>query len=248
MTADDRVKLHLGDCLEVLRGMEAGSVDAVVTDPPYCSGGQFRGDRTLSTNVKYVQSEHQGRHADFNGDTRDQRGFAFWSTLWLTECLRVTRPGGACCVFIDWRQLPTMTDVIQAAGWVWRGIAVWDKTEGCRPHMGRFRSQCEYVVWGTKGAQSSDLAKSIGVHPGVCRCVVRKEDKHHVTGKPTEVMKWTIRLCPVGGKVLDPFAGSGTTGVACALTGRDFIGVELSAEYHAIALRRISAALAEPAA
>ena len=53
---------------------------------------------------------------------------------------------------IDWRMLPTMTDAVQMAGWTWRGIVVWDKTNGCRPQLSRFRSQAEYVVWASRGA------------------------------------------------------------------------------------------------
>lgn len=60
--------------------------------------------------------------------------------------------------------------------------------------------------------------------------------------KPIALMEWLVKLaCPPGGTVLDPFAGSGTTGVACVRTGRKFVGVEKNAEYHAIATRRIGA-------
>lgn len=65
----------------------------------------------------------------------------------------------------------------------------------------------------------------------------------HPTMKPTDLMRWLVRLVtPPGGTVLDPFAGSGTTGVACAEEGFDFIGVEREAEYHAIAVKRLDAA------
>ena len=46
--------IHCGDCLEIMRGMETGSIDAVVTDPPYSSGGMFRGDRMAPPEEKYV--------------------------------------------------------------------------------------------------------------------------------------------------------------------------------------------------
>lgn len=241
------VRLHLGDCLDVLRSLPDGCVDAVVTDPPYCSGGMVRGDRMQSTTAKYVRSGVQTKRADFTGDTRDQRGFAFWATLWLSECVRMTKPGGACVVFTDWRQLPTTTDVMQAAGWVWRGIGVWDKTEGCRPQMGRFRSQTEFAIYGTKGPQPAEIAKQIGCHPGVCRRSFQAADKHHITGKPTDVMLWATSLCPPGGVVLDPFMGSGTTGVAAAQKGLSFIGCELDPGYFAPAERRIAEALASRA-
>jgi len=139
-----------GDCLDVLRSMPDASVDAVVTDPPYSSGGMVRGDRMGTTRDKYQSSDVQTEFESFTGDNRDQRGFAYWCVLWLSECRRVTKPGGMICVFTDWRQLPTTTDAVQGGGWVWRGIVPWDKVQA-RPMPNRFRAQAEYMVWATNG-------------------------------------------------------------------------------------------------
>ena len=229
-------ELYMGEALEVLRRLPDESVDAVITDPPYSSGGQSLADRTRSTNKKYVLSNVATRRPDFSGDNRDQRSFAYWSTLWLSECLRVARPSAPLVCFSDWRQLPTTTDAIQAGGWIWRGVAVWDKPAP-RPSMGRFASSCEFMVWGSKGAMPQ--REAIGCLPGTYRVNVRQADKHHVTGKPTELMRHVSRICPVGGVVLDPFAGSGSTGVGALIEGRRFIGIELSDEYAAIARTRL---------
>ena len=70
----------------------------------------------------------------------------------------------------------------------------------------------------------------------------------HPTVKPLAVMEWLVRLaCPAGGLVLDPFAGSGTTGVVCQRLGRSFLGIEIDPDYHAIARRRIKAGQARVA-
>ncbi len=61
-----------------------------------------------------------------------------------------------------------------------------------------------------------------------------RSDKHHIAGKPTAVMRAIARICPSGGVILDPFAGSGTTGVGALLVGRRFIGFELIEEYASI--------------
>lgn len=236
----ERWSLHHGDCLAWLRTLPDESVDAVVTDPPYSSGGAFRGDRMADTDDKYTTTQYVGRLPSFEGDTRDQRSFAYWEALVLSECLRITKHGGVVAVFTDWRQLPSTTDAVQAGGWCWRGLAVWDKTEGTRPQTGRFRAQAEYVVWGSRG--SLPLDRDAAVLPGVLRCVVRQDDKHHQTGKPTEVMRWLAKFCERGGVILDPFAGSGTTGVGALLEGRTFLGCERSAEYCEVARRRLSAA------
>lgn len=233
----------LGEALEVLQRIPDASVDALITDPPYSSGGQFRSDRMQATGTKYVFTGSKTERPEFSGDNRDQRAYAYWGALWLSECQRILKPGAPVALFTDWRQLPITTDLVQAGGFVWRGIAVWDKTEGARPNMGGFRSQCEYVVWGTNGTRNEATAQSVGVLPGVFRVVVRQTDKHHITGKPTELMREVVKLCPPGGVVLDPFAGSGTTLVAAIAEGRRGIGIERTAAYYQIAADRIAAAL-----
>lgn len=231
--------LH-GEALAILRTLPSASVEAIITDPPYSSGGFTRGDRVgKDTGQKYVFNDTKIQRPDFAGDNRDQRAFGYWCALWLAEALRVAKPGAPICVFTDWRQLPTTTDAIQAGGWVWRGIVVWDKTETARPSMGRFSAQAEYVVWGTAGA-SLDL-EEVGCLRGVFREPVPRDDKHHQTGKPTAVMQRVVRICPPGGVILDPFAGSGTTGVAALLEGRRFMGIEITEDYHRIARERLEA-------
>jgi site-specific DNA-methyltransferase (adenine-specific) len=71
------------------------------------------------------------------------------------------------------------------------------------------------------------------------RQVVLQSDKHHLTGKSTDVMKWLCRICPKGGVILDPFTGSGTTGVAALELGYSFIGIELSPHYFEVAKNRL---------
>jgi site-specific DNA-methyltransferase (adenine-specific) len=186
-----------------------------------------------------VQTGTKVIRPDFAGDNRDQHAFLAWCALWMSECLRVAKPGSPICVFSDWRQLPSVTDAIQMAGWIWRGVLVWDKTEAARPCMGRFSSQCEYVVWGSAGPMPERA--DIGVLHGVIREPVTRSDKHHIAGKPTPVMKDIARICPSDGVIVDPFAGSGTTGVGALLVGRRFIGIELIEEYARVARERLAA-------
>jgi site-specific DNA-methyltransferase (adenine-specific) len=234
------VTLYRGDCLSKLCELPSSSVDAVITDPPYSSGGQFRGDRMQLTSTKYQNSGAKIVYPEFAGDTRDQRSFGYWCALWLSECLRIAKPGAPLCIFTDWRQLPITTDAVQAGGWVWRGVVVWDKTEAARPQIGRFKSQAEYLVWGSKGELPP--REDVGCLPGVFRYVVRQEDKFHIAGKPTALMRDVVRICPPGGVILDPFMGSGTTGVAALLEGYRFHGIESDPECFAASELRLQAA------
>ena len=235
-----------GECLPALHAMADNSVDAIITDPPYSSGGFSRDDKGKDPDAKYTQSSAQGRYPTFSGDSRDQRSYLAWSALWIAEAVRVLKPGGYFLAFTDWRQLPVMTDAVQAGGVFWRGVIAWDKGRGSRaPHKGYFRHQCEYVIWGTKGAAVQ--LEHDGPFDGCIQATVKRDDKHHLTGKPTALMKELVRPVLPGGLVLDPFAGSGTTGVAALLTGRRFIGIEREAAYVAIARARLEAAELEAA-
>ncbi|CEH71183.1 DNA-methyltransferase [Xanthomonas citri] len=229
-------QLLQGDALTILPTLEANSFDALITDPPYASGGLTAAARARPPSTKYCRD---GGHADFVGDERDQRSHLKWMHLWLSECARVLKDGAPVLLFTDWRQLPLTTDALQIAGFTWRGITVWDKTEGVRPQLGRFRNQAEYIVWGSKG--NMPLDRRAPVLPGVIRESVRKADKHHLTGKPTELMRQLVRICEAGGRVLDPFAGSGTTLVAAQLEGFEAVGIEMTDQYTAVTRDRLTA-------
>lgn len=235
-------QVHQGEALACLSRLPDESVDAVVTDPPYSSGGLSLADRSADPVKKYAQNG-RSKHATFHGDNRDGRSWGFWSTLWLAECNRVVRAGGYAMVFTDWRMLPTATDALQAGGFIWRGIIAWDKGEGARaPHTGYARHQCEYVVWGTKGP--CPKAPGRGPLRGCFRVPVRRTEKFHLTGKPVPLMRELLGLLPAGARVVDPFAGSGSTGVACVERKLHFLGFELSSHYVGVANERIRAAAA----
>lgn len=234
-------KIIQGEALPALFAMPDESVDAVITDPPYSSGGFSRDDKAKPPAEKYQNGGTVVAYPSFSGDSRDQRSYLAWCSLWIAECVRVLKPGGYFMAFTDWRQLPLTSDAVQAGGVFWRGIVTWDKGRGARaPHKGYFRHQCEYVVWGTKGPAVQ--LEHDGPFDGCIQATVRRADKHHVTGKPTSLMRELVRPVPPGGLVLDPFAGSGTTGVAAILSGLRFIGIEREAAYAEISRQRLAAA------
>ena len=233
---DESVTLYGGDSLAVLRDLPAASVDALITDPPYSSGGMVRGDRAVGTAGKYLPSYAPTQGVEFTGDSRDQRAYGYWASLWLSEALRASRPGALAMLFTDWRQLPTTTDALQSGGWVWRGIIPWSKPAS-RVFAGRFTTSCEYVVWGSNGALPNPLDGGSGF-PGFYQTNPPR-NKEHQTQKPLDVMRGLLAPIPEGGTVLDPFMGSGTTGVAAMLEGRRFVGVEMVPHYQQVAERRI---------
>ena len=131
-----KADLHQGDCLAVIPSLD-GFFDAVVTDPPYSSGGQSKGNRAASTGAKYLNTGST-QWPDFAGDSKDQRSYLHWSALWMALCYEKLNPGGLMVVFSDWRQLPVTSDALQAAGFTWRGVGVWDNPPETSPRPARF--------------------------------------------------------------------------------------------------------------
>jgi site-specific DNA-methyltransferase (adenine-specific) len=234
----DGVTLYLGDSLALIPDLPH-EFDAIITDPPYSSGGAHRSDRMASTTSKYVSTGTVGARYEFSGDNRDQRSFLAWVSLWMGAALHKSKPGAMACVFTDWRQLPILTDAFQSGGWVWRGVAVWDKTLKARPAPGTFTSQAEYIVWGTSGPFiPRPLGRQI---PGAWRQgAPPTADRDHITQKPLAVMEWVVDATATDGLILDPFAGSGSTLMAARASGRRAVGIEIEERYCEIIANRLA--------
>ena len=223
-----------GDCLAVMAGMDAGSVDAVVTDPPYSSGTRREGAKGLRKSMNRTTEDD----AWFGTDSLTTSGFEWLMRACALQWHRLLVPGGHVLVFIDWRMASHLSGAIESADLRTAGVIVWDKVN---IGMGRcFRNRHEFVLHFTKGVgrepNRRDVANVIAVPS------VRNGD--HPTEKPLRLMQTLLDVVThKGDTVLDSFMGSGTTGVACE--GRHFIGIEREAEYVEIARRRIEAASAQ---
>ena len=189
-----------GDCLDVMRELPDGCVDAVVTDPPY---GISANTMTLGAGRKDFV-----RGGEWDADRPDIR--------WLLSMSPKTCVWGGN-YFTD--QLPPTND------WL-----IWHKVND-----GRSFSECE-MAWTNFGRQTRHISHHWA-----------GEVKRHPTMKPTSVMQWCVaqaELAP-NALILDPFTGSGSTGVAAVQLGYRFIGIEREASYCDIARRRIEDAAAQ---
>lgn len=227
-----------GDTLRVLQSFPDDLFGGIITDPPYASGASDQNARQKSTAVKYSSVKTGNPLPDFEGDSKDQRSWTHWMTEWLVEARRISKAGAPICLFIDWRQFPSLTDALQWAGWIWRGALVWDKTNS-RPQRGRFRQQAEFIVWGSNGHMPAD--RNAPVLPGVFRQAMPPFAKRiHQTEKPLEVMRNIIRIVEPDNIILDPFAGAGTTVLAAKKEGYPAVGIELSPYYSVAAQERVA--------
>jgi site-specific DNA-methyltransferase (adenine-specific) len=212
------VTLHLGDCLDVLRTIEPGSVDAVVTDPPY-------GVNLGVLNDKRRDRSHLGKqsYADYQ-DTYEN----FVEQI-VPRLNAAIDSGERAAVFtgphIHEQRKP------KAIGGIYHPSAIGRTSWG-------FKNFLPVLFYGI----APELEK--GHHPTVHRSTAVSPKNGHPCPKPLEWMMWLIQLASrPGDTILDPFMGSGTTGVACVRTGRNFIGIEIDPGYHEIARKRIDAEL-----
>jgi DNA modification methylase len=271
------MKLILGDCLEVLKALPDGCVDAVVTDPPYPE----------------IDREY-GRWTE-----------AEWWDLMMGVCAevrRVLKPTGSAAFVLQ----ANSRKVGSMRGWLWRFMAWvcehwnmiqdawwWNPSAPPTVHTHRdrglmrpslkavvwcgppdcYRGQDEVLLEAAEATLSDKRIDRMELHRHPSgqsvrhgRALAAFRDRGGVTpfnllvcsngdsqtsagahghgaGTPMALCRWWTRyICPPGGVVLDPFTGSGTTGLACVAEHRDFIGVELNPDYFAVAKRRIEEA------
>lgn len=222
--------LMLGDCVEAMKTLSDRSIDLVLTDPPFSSGTRREASKGLRKSMNRGTED-----ADwFGSDSLTTNGFLYLMRLCAIEWQRVLKPGGHALCFIDWRMQSTLADAVESADLRKAGLLVWDKTYF---GMGScFRNQHELILHFTKGVGSPPLRKDTGnvlsfkpVRNGI-----------HPTEKPLPMLERLLTtICPVGGVVLDPFFGSGSTGEAALSVGRQFIGVERDPRYFELAADRL---------
>ncbi|MGB0410180.1 MAG: DNA-methyltransferase [Pikeienuella sp.] len=220
---------RIGDCMAVMPTL--GPVDAVVTDPPYELSSSGPGKSHFGMSLEKFDTKAYTdivSGVDY-GDLFD--GFA---------AIQVPMNG---FVFCSNKQISKL--MAEAEG---RGLAttlmVWHKTNSAPFANGVWRGDIEYLVhFRGKGAVFNGGATEktkVLPHPIVI-------DDCHPTVKPQRIVQRLIRNCSdVGGVVLDPFMGSGTTLVACAKLGRKGIGIELDPDYFQIACERVQKAYDQP--
>jgi DNA modification methylase len=229
-------RLIEGDCLEAMRLMESGSIDAVITDPPYCAGAITESGRARA-NGQGLRSVSLDRFGWFTGDNMGTAGLAFLLRAVAFESVRIVKPTGSLLVFCDWRMVASLAPAIESAGLRFQNLIVWNK--GSMGLGTGFRAQHELIMHFTFGqAEYHDKAfGNVLVAPRVTA-----DDREHQTQKPVGLLRQIIRVvCPPGGVVLDPFAGSGTSGIAALAEGRRAVLIEREPQYVEITRKRLAA-------
>ena len=246
---DNRSYLYYGDSLEFMASLDADSVDCIWTDPPYL----LSNDGASCTAGKRVKV-NKGEWDRSQGIELDHQ----FNQKWLSECYRVLKPAGTIWVSGTLHVYLSVGMAMMQLGFRILNDIIWEKPNpppnlGCRC----FTHSTEVVLWATKAKKGSKhrytfnydamreendgkQMKTVWRIPaaGTAEKVYGK----HPTQKPIALIDRCIRASTnPGDLVLDPFAGSGATGVAALGVGRRFIGSEREAEFVELISRRLSA-------
>jgi site-specific DNA-methyltransferase (adenine-specific) len=236
----DSAIVHQGDCLEIMRSMPSGCVDLIFTSPPYNLGvsrGRKRANKT-NTNWKSPLLDHG--YASYN-DARDPADYDNWQKECLTEMWRLLSSTGAIFYVHKARVQGKIlqTPLRLNPGLPLRQIVTWDRGSGNNFNSYFFTPSAEWVLIFAK----PDFKLS-GLTPrerDVWR-ILPERGSSHPAPFPVALPLTAIRNTSAG-VVLDPFMGSGSTGVAALRLGRKFVGLELDAGYVEMAKSRLAAEL-----
>jgi modification methylase len=250
-------RILVGDCVELMRRMPAGTADLVFADPPYnlqLAGELRRPDQSRVDGVE----EEWDRFADFAEYDRFTRA-------WLEAARHVLKDDGAIWAIGSYHNVFRLGAALQDLGfWILNDV-VWRKTNPMPNFRGtRFQNAHETLIWAAKSKDArycfnyeamkrlnDDLQMRSDWTIPICTGPERLKDdegrKAHPTQKP-EALLYRVLMATTepGDLVLDPFFGSGTTGAVAKRLGRRWIGIERERDYAAIAARRIAASPEAP--
>ena len=236
----DGALLH-GDSLEMMSRLPSGSIKAVVTSPPYnlrnSSGNGMRDGR----GGKWHRAELLNGYTT-HADSMPHAANVGWQRRCLAEMMRLLRPDGAIFYNHKWRVqkglLQDRSDIV--AGFPVRQIIIWHRSGGINFNPGYFLPNYEVIYLIAK--KEFTLAPKANALGCVWR-IAQQTGTPHPAPFPPELARNCLAAIDEG-PVLDPFIGSGTTGLVAAERGLDWIGIDISADYLDIAAQRIAAARA----
>lgn len=211
-----------GDCLELMKNIPDGSVDLVLTDPPY--------------GMAFKSNHRKEKYNEIQNDKSLE-----WLEKYISECYRVLKNNSAIYCFCSWHNVDVFKQAIEKKFKV-KNILILEKNNTSMGDLkGSYAPKYEMIIFAHKGRKLlngfryADIIKAR-----------RTGNKNHPTEKPVDLLETFIKnSSDENAVVFDGFMGSGSCGVACVNTNRRFIGIELDEGYFNIAKERIGKAIKE---
>jgi len=213
-------KVILGDCLEVMKDIPDKSIDCIITDPPY--GMNYRSSwRTATEKFKKIEN-------DTNID---------WFPEFIKECYRVLKDNSHIYIFCNDYAISEFRNFTEKAGFKNKRTLVWVKNNHTSGDLlGDYANKTEFINYAQKGRRLLNGGRNTNVLE-----FSRVSKLQHPTQKPIDLNEFLIKKSTNENEIiLDPFAGSGTTGVACKNLNRNFILIEKEQEYIDIINKRLA--------
>lgn len=233
------MQIYNNDCLNVLKDIPNDSIDLVFTDPPYnLKKSHNRGEN----HIKDIRSNYV---IGTKWDELTKEEYYSLIDKVFKECSRIAHKGTSMFMFVGDVTIDRIRELGEQNGWYFKTSGVWHKTNPIPVNMNlHFLSSLEFWVYFTYKKKTGTFNNDgKPIHNFIETSVTPMSEKRHgkhPTQKPLSVTKELISiLSNKGDTVLDPFMGTGTTGVACQLLGREFIGIEKESEYFEIAKNRL---------
>lgn len=232
--------IYNADCLQVMRDIPNESVDLVVTDCPYkiCSGGCTKAVPEYAECGGILTRRKTEKRADWVDDVRTGKMFqnneiAF--DEWLPVIYAKLKEQAHCYIMVNSRNLKELQQKAEDVGFKYQNLLIWDKGNATpnRWYMQAF--ECILFLRKGKAFNINNLGTST-----ILRVPNIRGNKCHPTEKPVKLMQILIENSTQEDElVLDPFAGSGSTLLACIRSKRHYIGCEIDEHYFEIAKERI---------
>lgn len=237
--------LALGDCVEKLGEINDKSIDLILTDPPY-NLGLFMKNR--ETNLGALRDNH------FSASSWDNLGFEEWKknmSNFFKESGRVLKNKGSLLIFVSLMKIETIVSLAEENGFYYKTTGIWHKTNPLPRnrdlHFVNSTEAWAYFIHNGKTGTFNNEGKLI--HDFYESSVIGVKEKKfgkHPTQKPVKLMEHFVKiLSNKNDMVLDPFMGSGSTGVAAMKNERHFYGIELDENYYKLAMKRIAEVITE---
>lgn len=233
------ITLYKGDCIETMKIIKSKSVDLILTDPPYNLGNFMK---SRATNLRKMRENFFGAAG---WDDLEYEEWVESMDCFFKESVRILKPGGSMLIFMSIIKVETLIRLAEKNGFYYKTTGIWHKLNPMPRNMNlHFVNSTEAWVYFTYKAKTGTFNNGGKMmHDFYESAVVSNGEKKagkHPTQKPIQLMEHFISLLTHEGDVImDPFMGSGSTGVAAQNLDRRFIGIELSSEYFAIAQERM---------